>query len=371
MARRYRRAMGSLTDVAPARRSLRAMLAALTLRRVAIALGLATLLAVAINPIFVTPFPIVLGRLLVIALVLLLAFTAAGVWHPLGLPGWLAQVIAVCLAAPLATLVVYLPSVDGQVLELFRHEGRLMGFVSITSTVLIVAPLLALGSLYRERDAQARSQALAFALEKSVLEKQALDAQLRLLQAQVEPHFLFNTLANVQELVESGSPRAGPVLRSLSAYLRAAVPKLHANGATLGDELNLVRAYLELMQMRMPDRLQWSVEVDARLHALAFPAMALLTLVENAVRHAIDPSEQGGRIEVRAALNPAGDQVRIVVVDTGAGLRETATPGTGLTNLRTRLGAFYAGRARLDLHENQPHGLRAELVLPWNERSIP
>ena len=345
-------------------RGIRAMLAELTQRRVAIALGLAALAALAINPIFVTPFPVVLGRMLAIALVLLLAFSAAGVWQPPGVPRWLAQVLAVCLAAPLATFVAYLPSVGGDVVQLFRHEGRVLGFVSITSTVLIIAPLMALGSLYRERDAQARSQALAFALERSVLEKQALDAQLKLLQAQIEPHFLFNTLANVQELVESGSPRAGPVLGSLIAYLRAAMPKLHETHPTLATEIALVRAYLDLMHMRMPDRLQFGIDVDAAVKDPAFPAMALLTLVENAVRHGIDPSERGGSISVKAWRGAADGAVHVAVADTGVGMLETAAPGTGLGNLRARLAGFYGPGARLELHENEPQGLRAELILP-------
>ena len=129
------------------------------------------------------------------------------------------------------------------------------GYTIIAGSALAIGPLLALGALYRERDAQARSAALHFELERSTLEKQALDARLKLLHAQVEPHFLFNTLANVQALVESGSPQAGPVLRSLIAYLRAAMPRLQAVSTTLGAEAALVRAYLELMQMRMPDRL--------------------------------------------------------------------------------------------------------------------
>src|SRR5262249_21315654 len=138
---------------------------------------------------------------------------------------------------------------------------------------------------------QARAQELKFALERSTLEKQALDARLSLLQAQIEPHFLFNTLANVQELVESGSPRAAPVLQSLISYLRAAMPRLHDGEPTLGNEEDLVRSYLELMHMRMPDRLQVAIDVDPALRAQRFPSMALLTLVENAVRHGIDPSE--------------------------------------------------------------------------------
>jgi sensor histidine kinase YesM len=152
----------------------------------------------------------------------------------------------------------------------------------------------------REREAQARSRELQFALERSRLEKQAVDARLALLQAQIEPHFLFNTLANVQALVEAGSPRAAEVLKSLIAYLRAALPRLHDGPATLAQELALVRAYLELMQMRMPDRLQFSIDADASLQQRPFPPMALLTLVENAVRHGIDP------LEDRAAASSVG-----------------------------------------------------------------
>jgi len=231
------------------------------------------------------------------------------------------------------------------------------GFVLITVTVLIIAPALALGALYRERDAQARSERLSFELERSTLEKQALDAQLRVLHAQIEPHFLFNTLANVQALVESGSAQAAPVLKSLIAYLRAAMPQLDADHATLGSEAQLVRAYLELMHMRMPDRLRYEVDIAPEFTHERFPSMALLTLVENAVQHGIDPSEEGGRIEVRAVRD--GALLRVAVIDSGVGMDETAVPGTGLANLRARLKAFYGADAGLDLSDASPHGLRA------------
>ncbi len=316
----------------------------------------------ALNPIFITPYPVVLGRLAAIALVLLLAFTAARAWRVPGVPRWLAQVLAVALAAPLATLLVYLPSVDGDLAALFGNEWRMMGVISIASSVLIVAPLLVLGSLYRERDAQARNQALGFELERTRLERQALDAQLKLLQAQIEPHFLFNTLANVQQLVESGSARAGPVLGSLVAYLRAAMPKLHAEHPSLGNELAMVQAYLELMQMRMPDRLQFRIDAADVPSQLEFPALGLLTLVENAVRHGIDPSLTGGRIDVTARRDAASGEVRITVADTGVGMKETAPSGTGLNNLRSRLAAMFGPTARLELNEVEPSGLRAEIV---------
>ena len=133
---------------------------------------------------------------------------------------------------------------------------------SLGAVALLVAPWTALAAIVRQKEAIARHQALAFALERSELERQALDARLHLLQAQVAPHFLFNTLANVQALVDAGSPQASAVLRSLIAYLRAAVPLLHEPAATIGRELQLVRAYLELMHMRMPDRLQYALHVD-------------------------------------------------------------------------------------------------------------
>jgi len=127
----------------------------------------------------------------------------------------------------------------------------------IAGCALAVGLLVAFGALVRERDALARSQALQFEIERGRLERQALDARLAVLTAQIEPHFLFNTLANVQALVDSGSPRAAPVLKSLIAYLRAAMPKLQEGGlSALSDELDLVRAYLDLMHLRMPDRLQ-------------------------------------------------------------------------------------------------------------------
>ncbi len=229
--------------------------------------------------------------------------------------------------------------------------------------------MLALGALYRERDAQANAQALQFALEKETLQRQAADAQLAVLQSQIEPHFLFNTLANVQALVESGSPRAAPVLGSLIAYLRAAMPKLHDGAPTLGQEESLVRAYLELMQMRMPDRLAYGIDVDAGLRGMRLAPLTLLTLVENAVRHGIDPSEAGGRIDVSAKRVAGGNDVVLSVQDTGPGVDETKVPGMGLANMRERLAATYGPGATLELHAVQPRGLRAEIILPRSIRS--
>lgn len=147
---------------------------------------------------------------------------------------------------------------------------------------------------------------------------------------------------------------------TLVSYLRAAMPRLQEREPTLADELVLVRAYLELMQMRMPARLTFQIDVAALLQAHRFPAMALLTGVENAVRHGLDPSEQGGTICIGARAT--GEELRLWVTDNGVGLSEHAQPGTGLNILRARLSSFYRPPARLKLQQSHVQGLHAEVA---------
>ena len=179
----------------------------------------------------------------------------------------------------------------------------------------------------------------------------------------MEPHFLFNTLANVRELVDSGSPQASKVLDTLITYLRGVVPRLQDQASTVEQEVQMVRAYLELMHMRMPDRLEFAFDVDAAALPLRCPPTTLLTLVENAVRHGIDPSERGGRIDVRVGVK--NGRCRAQVIDTGVGLKRAGDGlGTGLSTLRERLQLAFAGDAKVELAENIPHGVRVELDFP-------
>ena len=219
---------------------------------------------------------------------------------------------------PVTTLLIYVLSTPQGAPPFWEDPSRMNGWTHLTFAAILLAPWTALAAVVRQKEAFARDQKLAFALERSELERQALDARLHLLQAQVAPHFLFNTLANVQALVDAGSPHASAVLRSLTAYLRAAVPLLHEPAATIERELQLVRPYLELMQMRMPDRLQYAMNVDPAALNVRCPPTTLLTLVENAVRHGIDPSEEGGRIDID--IERRGERCVVRVTDTGVGL---------------------------------------------------
>jgi signal transduction histidine kinase len=276
---------------------------------------------------------------------------------------WALQVVAVGVSMPVTTLLIYFLSTPEGAPPFWDTPARLDGFVHLTFLAILIAPWTALAAIVREKEAFARDQQLAFALERSELERQALDARLHLLQAQIAPHFLFNTLANVQALVDAGSPHAAPVLRSLVQYLRAAVPLLREPVATIERELQLVRPYLELMQMRMPDRLQYAMNVDPAVLQVRCPPTTLLTLVENAVRHGIDPSEEGGRIDIEIART--GDRCLVRVTDTGVGLQQSAKGlGTGLTALRERLQLIFGDAAQLRLTSTGPRGAIVEIDMP-------
>jgi two-component sensor histidine kinase len=343
-----------------------ALAAAFSARRVGVTLLLSALTALALSPIYVTTLPVLIGRALLAGLMALAAFGLFEQW-PERLPRWLArwvlQVAGVVLAVPLGVLLAYLISTGGSLQAFWDNEARITGFLWMAFSGLVLAVLMAMSALVRQRDAAVQAQQLAFELERSELERRALDARLRLLQAQVEPHFLFNTLANVRALVDAGSPQASQVLSSLIAYLRAAVPRLQEPATRMGQELELVRAYLALMHLRMPDRLQFSVEAGPEVQALRCPTMTLLTLVENAVQHGIDPSEEGGRIEVR--VRRVGERCVAQVRDSGVGLERAGEGlGTGLSTLRERLQLAFGGDAQLRLAARQEGGVSAEVEFP-------
>jgi sensor histidine kinase YesM len=329
-------------------------------RQLLIVVVVALLAAVALRPFAHNPYIELAGETLFVGLMLLFAFNAAGAWRQDVVPRWVVQVLAITVAAMLSPLIVQMLTFGGNFSAFLGSRGHVRGYVLVMLVAVIIGTLVALGALYSERDAKARAQILELALEKETLQRQAADAKLHLMTAQIQPHFLFNTLANVQELVESGSPRAAPVFRSLIDYLCAAMPRLSQDDATLADEEKLVRAYLDLMQMRMPDRLTYTIDIDPEVATMRFPPMALLTLVENAIRHGIDPGCESGTVDVGARREPDGT-AHLWVADTGVGISENAGQGTGLANLNARLAAFFGEGARVELSEQSPHGVRADV----------
>jgi len=338
-------------------------------RRVVVALGASLSIGLVLLTVWKGSVAVLFARLLLASLVVLVAFGLSELWPerlPPRIARWAFRIVVVALAVPLGMVVAYFVTTAGDAAPWWQSSFRLRGFLGLTVLGMLVAPWLAMAALLRQINGEAQRQALAFELERSEFERKESDARLRLLQAQVQPHFLFNTLANIRELVDSGLPQASDVLESLIAYLRAAIPRLQEPSTTLGQELALVRAYLEVMHMRMPDRLQFALHAGDEALTLNCPPLSLLTLVENAVRHGIDPSEEGGRIEVRVELNRG--RCYAEVVDTGVGVSQVDGMGTGLSNLQERLSLAFGGDAEFHLLPLEPHGTRAVLAFPASQK---
>jgi sensor histidine kinase YesM len=216
---------------------------------------------------------------------------------------------------------------------------------------------------HTQRTRQANDARHQTRLRRLQLERELGHAQLQLLQAQIEPHFLFNTLANLRRLVRTDSPAARAMLADLLRYLAEALPSLRDERSTVARELALVRAYLALHQVRMGERLKVSIDMPEALAGVAIPPMVVLTLVENAIKHGLAPRVEGGEIHVKAGVDHAR-MLQISVADTGRGLQAGSGHGSGLANLRARLKALYGSTATVFLSANEPQGVVATLVLP-------
>jgi sensor histidine kinase YesM len=196
-------------------------------------------------------------------------------------------------------------------------------------------------------------------------EKKAMEANLKLLQAQIEPHFLFNTLSNVLSLLDSNPQRGKSMLVDLIQYLRASLSKIRKTQATLGQEMEMIAAYLNIFKVRMGNRLNYKIDLPQDLKAISFPPMLIQPLVENAIIHGLEPRIDGGEIRIRGELK--GGLLCLEVVDTGGGFEENTEGGLGLSNLRERLQSLYGDNGRLILEQNLPHGIKAIIEVPHGE----
>jgi signal transduction histidine kinase len=213
-----------------------------------------------------------------------------------------------------------------------------------------------------DRAARREARLHASALARQHADSALAEARLALLHAQVEPHFLFNTLAHVRHLLRTDAALAREMLHRLCDYLCAAFPRMRGERSTLGDEVVLAAAYLDVQRLRMGERLAVEIDVGERDRSRPFPPMMLISLVENAIKHGIAPLAEGGCIRVSAESTPRA--LRVVVSDSGAGMSAARGTGIGLANIARRLAALYGGAARLTLAPNAPRGLRATIDIP-------
>jgi two-component sensor histidine kinase len=211
-----------------------------------------------------------------------------------------------------------------------------------------------------------RAQLVAERQRTEVALRLAAESRLKLLEAQLEPHMLFNTLANLSMLISVDPSRAQTMLEHLVTYLRATLSASRTTTHTLEQEFDRLRDYLELMAVRMGSRLQFTLDLPDALRPLAVPTLLLQPLVENSIQHGLEPKVEGGRIDIFARLD--SERLSLEVVDTGLGLGASASVvegrGFGLTQIRERLVTLYGAGGALKLVADHAGGVRATVTFP-------
>jgi LytS/YehU family sensor histidine kinase len=247
----------------------------------------------------------------------------------------------------------------------YRKEKStwLMSLVMISLIALVGVKALMGG----KRRAEIKAQTAQQDAERESLKRQVAEAKMQMMQAQIEPHFLFNTLASVEHLIETDPPRASAMQRSLIQYLRAVIPQVRENagGTNLGREVSIVKEYLTLLKMRMEERLEFSMSIPEGLNSAAFPPMMLQTLVENSIKHGLEPKAEGGKINLSAEITH--NRLRVTVADNGLGFGvvQSTSTGVGLQNIRERLALLYQGNYQFIITPNQPSGVSVTIEIPY------
>jgi hypothetical protein len=238
-------------------------------------------------------------------------------------------------------------------LDLLRsHDGiTAVVFAFVGATIAIAINTNQLARAQHKRDLESA-------------ERTAIEAQLRALQAQIEPHFLFNTLANLDALIATDVAGARNLLANLNRYLRAALTHARSDAATLQTEMEMLKAYLAIMSLRLPNRLTTQFDCDPQCLRLGFPAMLVQPLVENAITHGIEPAASGGTVSV--SVRRSSDMLTISVDDTGVGFGNAMTAGTGagIQNIRARLRSLFGAAAQLTIEARSPCGTHASIQVP-------
>jgi signal transduction histidine kinase len=237
---------------------------------------------------------------------------------------------------------------------------------------LLVLALFATKALVGgKKRAEALTQTANAAAERESMQRQLSEAKMQMMQAQVEPHFLFNTLASVEYLIETNPPRASAMQRSLIQYLRAVLPQMRENAVVtnLGREVDMVTAYLNLLKMRMEERLTVELHVPDDLRSAAFPPMMLQSMVENAIKHGLECKPEGGTLRISVAVSDhiVNKKLRVTVADNGVGFGVMPSDGTGLglPTIRERLKLLHGEAGQLHITANVPHGVIAVIEVPY------
>jgi sensor histidine kinase YesM len=246
--------------------------------------------------------------------------------------------------------------------EFLPRMGDARWVIGVAITSMVISIVLAIVFFWREKSAIAEAALEREQRRTADIEREAMAANLRALQAQIEPHFLFNTLANVTSLIDSDPARAKHMAESFIRFLRASLAATRRSRTTLADEFALIGDFLAVLKVRMGDRLDIGIDLPADLAGLEIPPMLVQPVVENAIRHGLEPKVEGGLVELRARRTDG--RLVLEVADTGVGFGEATSGGVGLANIRERLRLAHGDAARLAIRENAPGGTVVAIELP-------
>jgi len=263
--------------------------------------------------------------------------------------------------------------VEAHVPRVRTRKVAIGDFLTDLAFLWIIASAIIKVTYKGQMQAEVKAAQATETAEAEQLKRQVVEARMAAMQAQVEPHFLFNTLASIDHLIETDPARASTMQKNLIALLRASMPTMREANAQgvrdLGRELAVIRPYLEILKVRMEERLQTEIDIPEGLHSAEFPPMMMQGLVENAVKHGLEPKPEGGKLTVRAQI--VHGKLAVTVADTGLGFGKAPTAGTGvgLANVRERLHLLYGNKAALTVAENQPSGTVATITVPYRART--
>ena len=273
----------------------------------------------------------------------------------------LPRTVVLGLAVPAGVAIGYwLVTVAPHVLAVGNTE--LSAHVASPLAIVVTGWLALAIYLLHESDRAAEQTLHDEAQRQLDLGRQVLEAQMQVLRSQVEPHFLFNTLAHIRRLYQTDAPAGRAMIRQLSRYLRDALPAVQERGVALHRDVELAVTYLHLQLVRMGARLGFEIDVPAELGQTHVPPMMITTLVENAIKHGLSPLPQGGTVRIAARRD--GTALCIQVSDTGRGFQAELGTGVGLANIRARLAMLYGPAAQFSLSRNAPSGVTATIVVP-------
>jgi hypothetical protein len=256
---------------------------------------------------------------------------------------------------------------DAAEAKVTRYHKQASTWFKSFVTLLVLALFATKALVGGKKRAEAETQTANAAAERESMQRQLSEAKMQMMQAQVEPHFLFNTLASVEHLIETNPPRASAMQRSLIQYLRAVLPQMRENAVVtnLGREVDMVKAYLDLLKMRMEERLTVDLQIPEGLRSAAFPPMMLQSMVENAIKHGLECKPQGGTLKIVAEV--VHSKLRVTVSDDGVGFGVVPSDGTGLglPTIRERLKLLHGDQGQLRIAANAPNGVIASIEVPY------